>query len=422
MLENAIKYNSRKKERTFISFLIFLIMMIALNIAIYLKTYLNKIDKKLFEASNSSFLIKGVNDKEFNLKGNSFSNIKEVYRNYYFESLGSLQNGKVYKGEGSTFIENLNPEYQNVLKLRGVSASKNLKEFIAGVYELTEGHHVNDTDKFKILVHEKLKEINNYKLGDKVKLRYIKSFSIGDKPNKIIQGEEYEFEIVGFYKGIGEEKYTGLTSDLSENGAFVNYSSLNVLAGNQSNPKVNKIFFISSSKKNLDNAYNDVKKSLNSKDIEIERGTNSFEELEGNVESISKILSVMNIIIVIGSLTALSLILNLWMRDRIHEIGIMISMGRSKFDIFMQLTLELILISIPCFILSYLLNMVLNHKILFKLLKINNILLTSDINISNFKVSVYAYLSMILIIIISVLVSLSTIIFKKPKDILKKLS
>lgn len=424
MLENALKYNIRKKQRTIIIFFILLIILIALNICIYLNMYLNKIDKIIYEISNLSFSIKNKNNQEMVLKDNSFEDLGNVYKNNIYQSLGKLETGKVCEGYGNINIENLNQEYQNLVKLKGINTSKYLNEFLANVFEITEGRHITDNDRFKILVHEKLKENNKYKIGDKIKLKYIKTFSLGDnlKNNKKIESKDFEFEIIGFFKGIGEEKYTGLSSDLTENNIYVDYYSLNEFTGNKYNEKVNKIYFISKSKEDLNSVYNKINKKIDHTKMEIEKNSNAFEETEDNILNIKSILNLMNGIIFIGGLMALSLILNLWIRDRIYEIGIMISIGRSKMDIFLQCIFELILVSIPCFVITYILNIILDKKMLFKLFNLDEVSILQNINISNIELSLYAYLCLFGIIAVSVGVSLGSIIIKKPKDILKQLS
>ncbi len=56
--------------------------------------------------------------------------------------------------------------------------------------------------------------------------------------------------------------------------------------------------------------------------------------------------------IMIGGITVLSLILILWLRERIHEIGILLSIGISKIKIVIQFILELLFISLPSLVLS----------------------------------------------------------------------
>ncbi|MFR3430845.1 MAG: FtsX-like permease family protein [Holdemanella porci] len=46
-------------------------------------------------------------------------------------------------------------------------------------------------------------------------------------------------------------------------------------------------------------------------------------------------------------LVVLSLVLVLGLRDRIHEMGVLLSIGKSKMEIIVQFILELVFISFP---------------------------------------------------------------------------
>ena len=52
----------------------------------------------------------------------------------------------------------------------------------------------------------------------------------------------------------------------------------------------------------------------------------------------------------------LSLILILWLRERIYEIGILLSIGTSKLKIIFQFIFELIFISLPSIFVSFFLG------------------------------------------------------------------
>ncbi|OOL77131.1 ABC transporter permease, partial [Enterococcus faecium] len=77
----------------------------------------------------------------------------------------------------------------------------------------------------------------------------------------------------------------------------------------------------------------------------VEKDSNAFEE---SLESVSgiKYIKVMTYSIMLGGMVVLSLILILWLRERIYEIGIFLSIGTSKIQIIMQFIFELIFISI----------------------------------------------------------------------------
>ena len=51
--------------------------------------------------------------------------------------------------------------------------------------------------------------------------------------------------------------------------------------------------------------------------------------------------------IIVCVLVVLSLVLVLWLRDRIHEIGVLLSIGKSKMEIIVQFIFEFVFISFP---------------------------------------------------------------------------
>lgn len=56
--------------------------------------------------------------------------------------------------------------------------------------------------------------------------------------------------------------------------------------------------------------------------------------------------------LIIISIALLSLVLTLWQRERLHEIGILISLGIGKFCLFLQFLFENILVVILAFVIS----------------------------------------------------------------------
>ena len=71
-----------------------------------------------------------------------------------------------------------------------------------------------------------------------------------------------------------------------------------------------------------------------------------------SVSGIKHIIRIMTYSIMLSGIVVLSLILILWLRERIYEIGILLSNGISKIKIITQFILELIFISLPTTIVS----------------------------------------------------------------------
>ena len=78
-----------------------------------------------------------------------------------------------------------------------------------------QGKHLSDKARGQILIHQELAKKNKLKVGDSLTLS---SFQMGETPAK-----EQTFKIVGIFSGKKQEKFTGMTSDLSENQVYLPY-------------------------------------------------------------------------------------------------------------------------------------------------------------------------------------------------------
>ena len=211
---------------------------------------------------------------------------------------------------------------------------------------------------------------------------------------------------------------------------FVDYStSQEILNKSENNKIANKILMYSGSAESTDLALNKLKElKIDESKYFVEKDSNAFEESLESVSGIKHIIKIMTYSIMLGGMVVLSLILILWLRERIYEIGIFLSIGTSKMQIIMQFILELIFISMPSIISSLLLGNVLLKVIVDGFINSEDSIISggSLINNSGFMLNIGAlgqsYLILISIIVLSVVFASSLILIKKPKEILSKIS
>lgn len=78
-----------------------------------------------------------------------------------------------------------------------------------------------------------------------------------------------------------------------------------------------------------------------------------YENAASSLEQLSELVSTILMIALMVSIAILSLILTMWARTRIHETGVLLSVGISKLSILGQYIAEVLLIAIFAFSLSY---------------------------------------------------------------------
>ena len=425
MIKNAIAYITRKRNRTLIIFIIITIVLSCLYSCLTIMKSSNEIEKALYESSNSSISITKKDGKYFNV--NQFKDIekiKEVEKIIIqYDGLAKLKDAKVVSGEQRINREDLSDEFKNVVSFEATNNTKRNILFSSRVFTIKEGKNIEENDKNSIIVHEEFAKQNNLKLGDEVDLELLDV----EKSGKI---KSHKFKIIGSFSGKKQETYTGLSSDFSENMVFVDYStSQEILNKSENNKIANKILMYSSSAESTDLALNKLKElKIDESKYFVQKDSNAFEESLESVSGIKHMIKIMTYSIMLGGMVVLSLILILWLRERIYEIGIFLSIGTSKIQIIMQFIFELLFISIPSIISSLFLGNVLLKVIVDGFINSEDSMISggSLINNSSFMLNIttlgQSYLILISIIVLSVVFASSLILIKKPKEILSKIS
>ena len=425
MIKNAIAYITRKRNRTLIIFIILTIVLSCLYSCLTIMKSSDEIEKALYESSNSSISITKKDGNYFNV--NEFKDIEklkeveEIIMQY--DGLAKLKDAKVVSGEQRINREDLSDEFKNVVSLEATNNTKRNILFSSRVFTIKEGKNIEENDKNSIIVHEEFAKQNNLKLGDEVNLELLDI----EENGKI---KSHKFKIIGSFSGKKQETYTGLSSDFSENMVFVDYStSQEILNKSENNKIANKILMYSSSAESTDLALNKLKElKIDESKYFVQKDSNAFEESLESVSGIKHMIKIMTYSIMLGGIIVLSLILILWLRERIYEIGIFLSIGISKIQIIMQFIFELIFISIPSIISSLFLGNVLIKVIAGGLINSENSMISGGnlINDSSFMLNIttlgQSYLILISIIVLSVVFASSLILIKKPKEILSKIS
>ena len=425
MLKNAIAYILRKRNRTIIVFIILTVVLSCLYSCLNITKSTNDLEKNLYKISNTSLSITKNNGDTF--ETNQFKeldNIKEIKEIItVYDGLARTTNIKVVDGTQLIERDDFSGEYKNMLSVEATNNSEKNNLFSSGVFTIIKGRHINNDDRGKILIHKELAEKNKLNLNDKIKLELI---DFNNSKKKM----EYEFEIIGIFTGKKQEKYTGLSSDFSENMVFVDYeSSQKALNKYENNKIVSKLEIFSDSSENTKVALNKIKKIKTAwSQYNVSSDNNVLEETLESIDGIKHIINIMTYSIMLSGIIVLSLILILWLRERMHETGVLLSIGISKIKIVTQFILELLFISLPSLVLSLFLgNVILNIIVggftnsddstimVDSLLKNNNL-------ISNLITFLQSYGILIGIIVLSVIIASLMILIKKPKEILSKIS
>lgn len=251
---------------------------------------------------------------------------------------------KNFKYLPAAFVMNTTP-YGDSANMAVALSSEKYSGFTSGKLTLEAGRHITDEDCHVILISDELAEYNGLNIGDTLEL-YIDY--AGVFPEKVI-----EVEIIGIFsgtKGTGEGGLT--TSMIPGNQGIVDFPTANE-ANMEEVPADLEIFV--KDPQSIQNVYDRIADhpEIKGKTFRLSIDTQEYDVIANPLESLQSLVQTLIIIISIVSIAILALLLTIWIRGRIKEAGILMSIGVGKAKIIGQFLLETAVIAVIAFGLSY---------------------------------------------------------------------
>ena len=417
IFNRAYLYIIRKKVRSSILFFIVTLISLFLLSGSILNTTVGTISKNLYKDVNFGFTIESIDKSNKEIEKDTLKKINEVdgvnQKNYLYAKSVNVVDKKVVQENQNITISDEMKNKSNLVMMNGITSTKNNIDFKSEVLKLEKGRHIEEIDQNKILIHEKFASINNLNLGDKIKLEQ--------------NGITIELEIVGIYSGEKTNNFEGLSSDFIENTVYTDYNSSQKLLDYASNNRVTSVEYGVNNPTKLDDIIRSVE-SLGINNIAVSKSNKNYELVTSSVESITKLTNMIRIGSVIVGVVILSLVLMFWIRERLYEIGVLLSLGISKINLILQFAVETLMVTIFGFLSALGLEFILLKYIRGNTTSIFSEDLPKIISDELTKISINGsdiigvIVVMITIVMISVIVALLPILKMKPKKILTQIN
>lgn len=417
IFNRAYLYIIRKKVRSSILFFIVTLISLFLLSGSILNTTVGTISKNLYKDVNFGFTIESIDKSNKEIEKDTLKKINEVagvnQKNYlYAKSVNVVDKKVVQENQNITITEEMKNK-SNLVMMNGITSTKNNIDFKSEVLKIEKGRHIEENDQNKILVHEKFASMNNLNLGNKIKL---------EQNSKTV-----EFEVVGIFSGEKTNNFEGLSSDFIENTVYTDYNSSQKLLDYSSNNKVTSVEYGVNNPTELDDIIKNVE-SLGINNISVSKSNKNYDLVTSSVESITKLTNMIRIGSVIVGVVILSLVLMFWIRERLYEIGVLLSLGISKINLILQFVVETLMVTIFGFLSALGLEFILLKYLSSNITKVFSEDLPKIISDELTKISINGsniigvIIIMITIVIISVVVALLPILKTKPKKILTQIN
>ena len=411
-VKRAYLYTTRKKVRTILLFSIILIMATLLIVCFSINSSSSMADANVRKALKCGFTVNAKtleNGLDENIV-NQILNIDGITDSYNLRSYTITEYRDINNNKLKTREDVGLKVYENAGRVVGDRYSEKDNYFTEEGFKLINGEHITPNKKQVALVHQDFANRNNLSIGDYIVLKNIEGNSI-----------EIKVRIIGIFTSIRKsdsEEYMD-TTNLFENIIFTDLNtSSKLIYETDSNSQYGD--FEVDDPGELDNLISEMKKieNVNWDNCKITKNDSSFKNTKEALAGIQKIVSTAIITIFIISIILIVLILNLWTKHRINEIGILLSVGISKKDIILQQIIEILMVSVPAFVFSLVTSSIATKIVGSKL--ISSIANSIEISVNIFDWLLVSGIGLAIVLTATIL-SIYQITKIKPRDIFSKI-
>ena len=343
MFRNAFAYITRKWSKSLLLLTIILLMSTLSLLGLAMRSATQEAASKSLGAITNSFSMQinrntnpGTPRGAGNLKGEDIKKISEtkgiVSTIKRINGIGDLLDYEIIETEQT--LQNQSPE-----------RAKNFKSTL-----MLTGEHLTDKDHNQILMHEGLAKKNGLNVGDKVKLKS----NLYDADNEKRADETVEVTIKGLFSGQNQAAVT-YAQELYENTLITDLDTAAKLYGNTvETATYEDATFFAKGDQNLDSLIAKIQKlDINWTLYDLVKSSSNYPALQESILGMYRVANRMFIGSLIFTSLLLTLLLILWLNARRREVGIFLALGLKKTQVAGQFLMELLMIALPAFLLSY---------------------------------------------------------------------
>lgn len=298
----------------------------------------------------------------------------------YSANIGVVANLKSGNGQYYNLVENKQNYYSlansHMASIQGWTSLQQCSYFANKTLEIAQGEIFTADASGQAVISRELAELNHIAVGDKLTLEINHEVTGFEFP---IEKQECIFEIAGIFDILGEQKidqYTGQRQML-QNWVFVDSRTLlpylNELLKSIGEQPIGyeKITFRIDDPAEMDSIIKDIQqnKAINWNYFKIKMDNTDYQSAENALKSMDNGVCIMILAITFAGIGILILLLNIAAKSRIYETGVLLSVGKSKGEILAQRIMEMVLITVFAFGISYIISNNISNNI-------GNILLT----------------------------------------------
>ena len=358
-LKRAFLYTMRKKTKTLILFLVLV------TISTFILTGLS-----IYKAADDSALslrqsVGGSIRLELDKSNNKNWRYQQAAGGMLVEYVGtpitdrdiqkimSIDGVKAYNGlgDGSVFAKDFSfisgfsfGAGSDYSRLPSVTDSEYFNFFTRKAFQLVEGRHIKEGDDHVVLISTAIAEKNALKLGDTITVQCC--YDSGNYP-------DVSLTIIGIYAYEADNEFNTTSTD-KRNRLIIDHKAMQEIMQRDVIQYDNGVDFYVDDPREMERIASQIKAlDLDWDSFTLTMDNSAYEAVASPLTAMQNLIVWLIVGCVAVSVGILILILSMWIKQRRHETGILLSVGISKSRIILQYTVEVLMIAIVAFGLSF---------------------------------------------------------------------
>ena len=269
------------------------------------------------------------------------------------QKIMSIDGIKAYNGlgDGSVFAKDFSfisgfsfGAGSDYSRLPSVTDSEYFNFFTRKAFQLVEGRHIKEGDDHVVLISTAIAEKNALKLGDTITVQCC--YDSGNYP-------DVSLTIIGIYAYEADNEFNTTSTD-KRNRLIIDHKAMQEIMQRDVIQYDNGVDFYVDDPREMEKIASQIKAlDLDWDSFTLTMDNSAYEAVASPLTAMQNLIIWLIVGCVAVSVGILILILSMWIKQRRHETGILLSVGISKSRIILQYTVEVLMIAVVAFGLSF---------------------------------------------------------------------
>lgn len=225
---------------------------------------------------------------------------------------------------------------QSDFQVSGVMDLSMSSDFSEGIAEITSGEAIKASDKEtnNVVIEQTLANANELKVGD--------TFKVTDPQDAT---KTYELTIKGLYKTSENGDSMGMMFNFLNpaNTVYTSYTFANILKGDDAKDTIDSASYTLDDPKQMDTFVKEAEKLIDTESFSLQTNDQAYQQMLQPLNNVASFAKNIVILVAVAGVIILTLIVMMTIRERRYEIGVLLSLGESRFKVVLQFFIEIII-------------------------------------------------------------------------------